>query len=147
MCDLSSDLNVSMWKIEHLSDVKFRAFLCDSYQHHVSLWFLSIMPLGKSHSFYSSDLCTDARCYLSFSLSLPCLAIFPFHINIPDKDFKLIIVWNTFVGSTSLFHLKGCSQYSVQQPSITENLFMFLPGNTKGGSITVPLTSCLTGLD
>ncbi len=22
-----------------------------------------------------------------------------------------------------------------------------LPGNTKGGSITVPLTSCLTGLD
>jgi hypothetical protein len=24
---------------------------------------------------------------------------------------------------------------------------VFLPGNTKGGSITVPLTSCLTGLD
>jgi len=24
---------------------------------------------------------------------------------------------------------------------------MALPGNTKGGSITVPLTSCLTGLD
>ncbi len=24
---------------------------------------------------------------------------------------------------------------------------MFCPGNTKGGSITVPLTSCLTGLD
>ncbi len=25
--------------------------------------------------------------------------------------------------------------------------FTTLPGNTKGGSITVPLTSCLTGLD
>jgi hypothetical protein len=24
---------------------------------------------------------------------------------------------------------------------------MLYPGNTKGGSITVPLTSCLTGLD
>ena len=24
---------------------------------------------------------------------------------------------------------------------------MHIPGNTKGGSITVPLTSCLTGLD
>ncbi len=26
-------------------------------------------------------------------------------------------------------------------------LFKATPGNTKGGSITVPLTSCLTGLD
>ncbi len=27
------------------------------------------------------------------------------------------------------------------------NFAMVKPGNTKGGSITVPLTSCLTGLD
>ncbi len=27
------------------------------------------------------------------------------------------------------------------------NMGIFSPGNTKGGSITVPLTSCLTGLD
>jgi hypothetical protein len=25
--------------------------------------------------------------------------------------------------------------------------YLKIPGNTKGGSITVPLTSCLTGLD
>ncbi len=28
-----------------------------------------------------------------------------------------------------------------------EGNMWLVPGNTKGGSITVPLTSCLTGLD
>jgi hypothetical protein len=31
--------------------------------------------------------------------------------------------------------------------NITQALFMCIPGNTKGGSITVPLTSGLTGLE
>jgi len=30
---------------------------------------------------------------------------------------------------------------------VTNNLKNFITGNTKGGSITVPLVSCLTGLD
>ncbi len=34
------------------------------------------------------------------------------------------------------------------QIEICPTLLLFVqPGNTKGGSITVPLTSCLTGLD
>jgi hypothetical protein len=28
-----------------------------------------------------------------------------------------------------------------------QSISMMMPGNTEGGSITVPLTSCLTGLD
>ncbi len=106
--------NVSMWNIEHLfhdksrtylCDVKFRTFWCDSYQ--------SCLLEIPAHSvdINSSKLCTDARGYLSFSLSLHCLALFLFHINVPGKHFKLIIDWNTFEWSTSLFHLKGCTQY------------------------------------
>jgi len=30
---------------------------------------------------------------------------------------------------------------------LTIGFWLLKPGNTKGGSITVPLTSCLTGLD
>jgi hypothetical protein len=33
-----------------------------------------------------------------------------------------------------------------EQPYLNRK-FKHKPGNTKGGSITVPLTSCLTGLD
>ena len=31
--------------------------------------------------------------------------------------------------------------------SFQRDLLQIYPGNTKGGSINVPLTSCLTGLD
>ncbi len=40
-------------------------------------------------------------------------------------------------GSISLVHVF----------SLKKNINSDKPGNTKGGSITVPLTSCLTGLD
>ena len=78
--------NVSMWNIEHLvhdksrtylCDVKFRTFLCDSYQScllEISIHFVD---------FNSSELCTDARCYLSFSLSLHCLALISISYKCP----------------------------------------------------------------
>jgi len=41
----------------------------------------------------------------------------------------------------------GC-HYAERRGAITTVHFDFTqPGNTKGGSITVPVTSCLTGLD
>ncbi len=38
-----------------------------------------------------------------------------------------------------------CSQMAILL--VLVNVAFVLPGNTKGGSITVPLTSCLTGLE
>jgi hypothetical protein len=39
------------------------------------------------------------------------------------------------------------SQREGQKLVNVEHFSIFFPGNTKGGSITVPLTSCLTGLE
>ncbi len=44
----------------------------------------------------------------------------------------------------SLF--SGCSKY-IRSSTDLDHLRYLWPGNTKGGSITVPLTSCLTVLD
>jgi hypothetical protein len=42
----------------------------------------------------------------------------------------------------------ACNALAVHVCSLYTNatISMLTPGNTKGGSITVPLTSCLTGL-
>ncbi len=53
-------------------------------------------------------------------------------------------------------NISGCENVSSSQSDVTrKKCFTFFPGrrmkpapgNTKGGSITVPLTSCLTGLE
>jgi len=45
--------------------------------------------------------------------------------------------------------LLGCVMLTAVMPSVVAPIAFETdrPGNTKGGSITVPLTSCLTGLD
>ena len=82
---------------------------CDPYQHHVSFFFPFLLFISL---FLNFVLMLDV-----ISLSLHCLALFPFHINVPGKHFKLIIDWNTFVWYTSLFHFKGCTQYLYQWTS------------------------------
>ncbi len=50
----------------------------------------------------------------------------------------------------SIFSLPTCWNPTLCQNEIVFHQFdgqLIKPGNTKGGSITVPLTSCLTGLD
>ncbi len=51
--------------------------------------------------------------------------------------------------SIELYFYKKLALLSLKQSTIKKQLFklLLLPGNTKRGSITVPLTSCLTGLD
>jgi hypothetical protein len=39
------------------------------------------------------------------------------------------------------------NKMKILKQNIEENCDCVKPGNTKGGSITVPLTSCLTGLE
>ncbi len=41
----------------------------------------------------------------------------------------------------------SCRANSIEISTREIEGFKAAPGNTKGGSITVPLTSCLTGLD
>jgi hypothetical protein len=51
-----------------------------------------------------------------------------------------------FSGQTYVFYFFYCDFFLIflKSTGLTE---FDKPGNTKGGSITVPLTSCLTGLD
>ncbi len=52
-----------------------------------------------------------------------------------------------FVKHTSLSHLLCLLEQACKLLWLNRKVVNQKTGNTKGGSITVPLTSCLTGLD
>ncbi len=59
-------------------------------------------------------------------------------VKLQKKFFKLIIIPN--ISYKNKLHLN-------EEVNGTEPPIVVSAGNTKGGSITVPLTSCLTGLE
>jgi hypothetical protein len=54
--------------------------------------------------------------------------------------------WKALEMCSSYFVLRAVSLLFFNHPNLAEKSLV-KPGNTKGGSITVPLTSCLTGLE
>jgi hypothetical protein len=54
-----------------------------------------------------------------------------------------VIMLNVITLNVYMLSVIGCTQVTTQ----TSTLVIDIAGNTKGGSITLPVTSCLTGLE
>ncbi len=84
--------------------------------------------------------------YFRYSLIFKIL-ISNYVVNSKIKLIFLTLLWcQSLVVASKIFIQPKQGRQAMPMSSLS-TLLCLRPGNTKGGSITVPLTSCLTGLD
>jgi len=80
-------------------------------------------------------------------LSIIVFYVNPLNVIVLDVTLHTVILLNVIAPSISL-KSDWKNDYREKKHILNRGFLKILkPGNTKGGSITVPLTSCLTGLE